>query len=161
MEELKYQIGTNKNPIFVHLKTYEGRKIVDIRKFFKSSSDENEFLPTKKGISINGIQLVELLKLFSTYQKEVGSFFNEIQLDDVDFTENFIEDKSGRSFEIEFSGGKTEIKLDDKIFNQRLNNISMPKLIMAFYLSLVNVLDDEEDIKLILDDFDKKIKGLK
>ena len=161
MEELKYQIGTNKNPIFVHLKTFEGRKLVDIRKFFKSVSDENEFLPTKKGISINGSQLGELLRLFSTHQEDIVSFFNEIQLNEVAFSENFIEDKTGRSFEIEFSGGNTEIKLDDKIFNQKLKNIPLSKLIMAFYLSLVNVLDEEEDIKLILDDLDKKLKGLK
>jgi uncharacterized protein (DUF3820 family) len=64
VEELKITIGTEKNPILVDFKTYEGRKIVDIRKFYLSSSSSKEYLPTKKGISLNMLQLNELLAKF-------------------------------------------------------------------------------------------------
>ena len=64
-EKCIYKIGSAKNPIFIELKMFNGVKIIDIRKYYLSSDNSNNYLPTRKGISLNGVQLYELLNLIN------------------------------------------------------------------------------------------------
>ena len=76
MEGLKLKIGTEKSPIVIDLKIFKGRKLIDIRKYFHDKTDEEIFLPTKKGISLNPIQFSQLVDALNQSKDEISSFYN-------------------------------------------------------------------------------------
>ncbi len=161
MEEIKIKIGSNKNPIFVDFKIYEGRKIIDVRKFFVSANSENEYLPTKKGIAFNINQFNEFVQVISRNRDKIQQFYEEVEFEDSMVLESLNSNNLGRGFEFEFSGSETKINIDQDFYNSKLLNISTSKMLLAFYLSLTNVIDDEGDINLILDTLDTKLKTMK
>lgn len=161
MEELKIKIGSVKNPIFVDFKTYEGRKIIDVRKFFVSSNSDQEYLPTKKGISFNISQFNEFVKIIAENQEKIQKFFEEVEFEGTDVLETFKSNKLGRSFEFEFSGAETKVNIDPDFYDSKLSKISASKILLAFYLSLTNVIEDDSDINLVLDSLDNNLKVLR
>jgi hypothetical protein len=161
VEELKIKIGSIKNPIFVDFKTYEGRKIIDVRKFFVSANSDQEYLPTKKGISFNVNQFNEFVQVISKNQDKIQKFFDDVEFEDSQVLETFNANKLGRAFEFEFSGAETIVNIDQDFYNSKLSKISTSKILLAFYLSLTNVIEDEGDINLVLDSLDSKLKVLR
>ncbi len=161
VEEIKIKIGSNKNPIFVDFKMYEGRKIIDVRKFFLSANSENDYLPTKKGISFNVNQFNEFVQVISRNRDKIQQFYDEVEFEDSKVLESFNSNKLGRGFEFEFSGSETKINIDQEFYNAKLSNISISKMFLAFYMSITSVIDDDGDINLILDTLDTKLKTMK
>ena len=55
--------------IFVSISDFKGRKYVDIRKYFVS--DNNKWIPTKKGIALGKEQFERLLKALNDNKDEI------------------------------------------------------------------------------------------
>ena len=78
MEELIFKIGTKKNPLLITLKEFKGRKFVDIRKFYQDKNEEEEkLLPTKKGITLNSLQLEQFIEVINTKSINISNFFQK------------------------------------------------------------------------------------
>ena len=157
MEELISNIGTEKNPTLIKIKEFKGRKIIDIRKYYFDKKEELQ--PTKKGISLNNSQFSNLTKHLSESETKIFEF-----LKDKSYFENYqIKEEStiGRDFNLIFENKKTTLILNTKLANQLgVERIDFfQKLILHFQTSLNEILDDENDIDLILDVFNRKLNS--
>lgn len=164
MEFLKQIIGTEKNPIVINFKEYNKRKIVDIRKFYQSSIDSKELLPTKKGIALNPIQLQQLLECLKSNSGEINNFFNTQE--SINFSneiEPVIDHTIGRKFEIKFENNKTRLVIDNsleqKISEEKIGFFS--SMILMFHQAMTEVVEDDDEIDLILDSLSNKLNKLK
>lgn len=64
------EIPKGKDKIIVALKEFKGKKYVDIRTHFES--DNGEWIPTKKGITLTPDSLDEMIDLLKTAKKKVS-----------------------------------------------------------------------------------------
>jgi hypothetical protein len=158
MEPIEYKIGSKRNPVIIALKEWNGRKLLDVRKFFMDKKDESNYLPTKKGISLSEIQLQQLIEVFNDKSGEISDFF-----------ESSVEEKSeiklkltstiGRKFRFDFSNKRTELILDKDLSNKIGNeNIEVvKKLLYSFQEVLFDVIEEDDEIELILDSLSHKM----
>ena len=152
MAELKYVFGTKRNPIVIHLGSYEGRPRVDIRKHYQSKNNPEELLPTRKGISLNHTQLEQLMNIINSKKEVVDDFFQGKVLDSTHQT--FLEEKIliGRSFNVEFNNGKTTVSIGSELLH--LKNRSSEELIThlleAFYRSALDAIEDPDDFDMLM-----------
>ena len=65
---------TAKEPIFISLSSYMNKKYLDIRKYYKDSS--NEFKPTKKGITMTLPQLKDFMKSIDENMTNIENWFD-------------------------------------------------------------------------------------
>lgn len=81
MEESKIiaRIGTGENgeeamkePIFISLSEFKGSKFINVRKYYQ---DNEEWKPTKKGITFNLKQLSQIMKAFNDNATDIESWF--------------------------------------------------------------------------------------
>lgn len=162
MADLKYKIGTEKNPILITVKEFKGRKLIDIRKFFIDKNNKTELIPTKKGISLNEIQLIELLNSLNQNKSDIKKKFENINENDLEI-ELKLKSTLGRKFHFNFENKKTEFHLDSDL-NKKIgtdHSKIIKKSFYAFYTSLIDVIEDEEEIDLILDTFSNKLNRMK
>lgn len=158
MEYIEYKIGSKRNPIIIALKEWNGRKLMDVRKFFIDKNDESKHLPTKKGISLNEFQLQQMIQVFNDNSIEISSFFESTSTESSDIKLK-ITSTLGRKFHFDFSNKNKELTLDkglsDKIGNE---NIAVVKLLLYnFQMALFDVLEEDEEIDLILDSLSQKM----
>ena len=163
MERIINQIGSKNSPVVIELKEFEGRKIFDIRKYFFDKKS-NELAPTRKGIALNSIQLQGLIETINDQSKEIKTFLFDDDNEFIDINTSLkFENLLGRSFKCEFENGKTSITLDQTIFGKIQVNeqIIVKKMILSFTTALLEVMDDQEEMDLILDRMDQKIRKIK
>jgi len=66
--------GSKNQPFVVSLSEFKGKRLLDIRKYFRSNG---ELVPTKKGVSINRIQFDTLSSLFLNEHDRINSWFSD------------------------------------------------------------------------------------
>lgn len=66
---------SKRNPICIELKNYEGRKLLDIRRYFYDRKS-CEYVPTRKGISLTRESFLEILGIIDHHRKEIKEWFN-------------------------------------------------------------------------------------
>lgn len=163
MEHIINQIGSKSSPVIVELKEYEGRKLFDIRKYFKDKKTD-ELLPTKKGISLNPFQLKQLIETINTKSKEINNFLFSENTEKIEITTEIrFESLIGRKFKYEFENGKSTLVLDKKRFEKlEINELEvMKKLLISINSAIYDVLDDQDQVELILDIIDHKLDKIK
>jgi hypothetical protein len=64
------KIGSPSSPILVMLREYEGRRFVDVRRYYVDKSTK-ETKPTKKGITLNARALAEIRDVFDKSEKAI------------------------------------------------------------------------------------------
>ena len=69
-------IGPKEYPIKIQIKTFKGRKYLDIRKWYLDRKT-NEILPTKKGISLSEYQFEDVISLLSKDKEKISNWFQE------------------------------------------------------------------------------------
>ena len=74
--EEEIYIGPKEYPIKIQIKTFKGRKYLDIRKWYLDRKT-NEVLPTKKGISLSEYQFEDVISLLSKDKKKISDWFQE------------------------------------------------------------------------------------
>jgi hypothetical protein len=63
-----------KEPIIIKLSSFRSAKFVDIRKYY---SENGEWKPTKKGITLNKSQMDSLFKIFNDNKNEIDLWLKE------------------------------------------------------------------------------------
>lgn len=63
-----------KEPIFIALSNFKNFKYLDIRKFYQK---EEDWLPTKKGITLSKDQIKELITIIENNKEEIDKWFDE------------------------------------------------------------------------------------
>jgi len=124
-------VGPKEYPIKIQVKTFKGRKYIDIRKWFLDRKS-NEILPTKKGISLSEYQFEDIFKILSQEKDKISKWFKEkITEDEIIETltqqaairrkiaEEAKEFKTGtkklsenRFFKVEYENGKTQLTIN-------------------------------------------------
>jgi len=163
VENIINQIGSKNSPLIIELKEFEGRRLFDIRKYFidKKTSD---LLPTRKGISLNSFQLKQFVETINTKSNEINDFFFNEDSDNIEITSEIkFENLIGRSFKYEYENGKTAIVLDKEYYNQITENQLeiLKNILLSVNSALFDVIDDKNEVELILDRIDHKIKKIK
>lgn len=162
MEELNFKIGTKKNPVLIALKEFKGRRLIDIRKFFQNK-DETELLPTKKGISLNQLQLGQFIDVLNSESDNISSFFQDNGLSKKIIDVNTTQGSIGRGFDMKYNNGNTTLNISEELKSKLGNdNVDFFKnFIDSVYLSAMEVIDDEDDIEMFLDVLNKNINKRK
>lgn len=157
MEELKFDIGTKRSPTVGRFSEFKGQKLFDLRKYFESKDNPDELIPTKKGISLNELQFRLLLEALNSKSKEIQLFFDNTNEVHVNLE---IIQSIGRDFEIIYENGESTLKMDESLSsklssdNTRLFTI----IIDSFYKSLIDVLEDSDEIEMIMDGLNRRLK---
>ncbi len=66
--------SVHKEPIFVSISEYKKVKYLDIRKYYE---DNDQWRPTKKGITVNSEQFSDLMNLLKDKENEIKEFLNK------------------------------------------------------------------------------------
>jgi hypothetical protein len=159
MEQLIFKIGTNRNPILIDFKEYNNQKLVDIRKYFIDSNDSNNFLPTKKGISLNVNQLSQIIEVINSNSSSISDFFHAHELKQINID---VKPTIGRGFQCKYENNKTTVIIDED-FKKRLPSDSLllfSKVIEAFNNAMSDVLEQEDEIELIMDVVNQRISRI-
>lgn len=156
MEELKFEIGTKRSPIILSFKEFKGQKLCDFRKFFENPDVKDDLIPTKKGITINEVQFNQLLGCVSDNADAIQHFFNGSSIKQVEIMNSTT---IGRSFNIEYENDKTIFKIDDRFREKlKIDQIELFSLIIdEFQKSLMDVIEDPNELTLIMDRFNSRI----
>jgi hypothetical protein len=163
MAELKVLFGSKRNPIIFNLKIYEGRPIVDIRKYFNSKEDLKELVPTKKGITLNQSQIGELEEIIKSNKEQINDFFegkipcfSKIQK---------LEEKAliGRSFNVNFNGGETVVSVNSDIAHLKSKSSEelLSILLESFYRSALETLDDNDEFESLMNKLNFFLKRIR
>jgi hypothetical protein len=63
-----------REPVKITLSSYKNAKYLDIRKFYEKNG---EWLPTPKGITINGEIFDKFIEILKEHQEEIRNWLNE------------------------------------------------------------------------------------
>jgi hypothetical protein len=163
MESIAYKVGSKKSPIVINLKEYKGVKLIDIRKFYQDKENKENLLPTRKGLSLTSYQLGEVIQILNQNKNDINSFFSNGTLFEstseiaIDFEQTI-----GRSFKLKFENDVTTVIFDES-FKALYDSSSLgflKNLLVQFYYSLTEVIEDQDDINIILDLLDKNLKKI-
>ena len=164
MEELIFKIGTKKNPLLISLKEYKGRKFVDIRKFYQDKNEKEEkLLPTRKGITLNSLQLEQFIEVINTESNNISNFFQQSNNSANKIEVEITDSSFGRGFYIEYKNGETTLTINQN-FKDKIggNNVDFfKKLLFCFSESINDIIEDQDDIDLLLDILNKNINKTK
>lgn len=163
METIAYKVGSKKSPIVINLKEYKGVKLIDIRKFYQDKENKENLLPTRKGLSMTSFQLGEVIQILNQNKNDINSFFSNGTLFEstseiaIDFEQTI-----GRSFELKFENDITTVIFDEsfKTLYDSSSLVFLKNLLVQFYISLTEVIEDQDDINIILDLLDKNLKKI-
>ena len=164
MEELIFKIGTKKNPLLISLKEYKGRKFVDIRKFYQDKNEKEEkLLPTRKGVTLNSLQLEQFIEVINTESNNISNFFQQSNNSANKIEVEITDSSFGRGFNIEYNNGETTLTINQN-FKDKIggNNVDFfKKLLFCFSESINDIIEDQDDIDLLLDILNKNINKTK
>ena len=157
MEQLTFSFGSDRNPIRIDLKEYKGRPLLDIRKYFKDSNNPEILIPTKKGISLNGMQLSQMIDVLNSNKESINQFFENRGGEVIELS---IQNTIGRIFEMIFENGKTSFVFDKTVaqrFNEDETNL-IAQMMNCYIQSLTDVIEDDDEVGLILDSLNARLK---
>jgi hypothetical protein len=63
-----------REPIIIKLSSYRNSKFIDIRKYYEA---DNDWKPTKKGVTLTGEQLNEFQKMLKDNENDINNWFKE------------------------------------------------------------------------------------
>lgn len=116
-EELVIEkVGSKKSPILITLKTYKGREIIDIRKYY--TNKEGQLKPTRKGISLTRKKIYPVLKVLAENIDQINDFFEQNRneelfdnkISNLDTSELIIKEiERHKFFKVNHLGGRDDI----------------------------------------------------
>ena len=173
-DEDKIFVGPKEYPIKIQIKTFKGKKYLDIRKWFLDKKT-NEILPTKKGISLNDYQFQDIINIISKEKEKISNWFKEkITEDEVvdslikqsEIRRNLAEEAKAFSaksekltenkfFKVDYKNGKTELILNEnhqlyKEINKKNSIENLKNIINLLFISFnqtIQLFDTDEKIK--------------
>ena len=162
MAELKFIVGTKRNPIILHLGEYEGRPRIDIRKHYPSKSDPNDLLPTRKGISLNHSQLEQIQHIINLKKGVIDDFFQGTQTNSICQTSLLEKPLIGRCFNVEFNNGTTIVSIGSELthLKNKSSEALLATLIEVFYRSALDAIEDSDDFDMLMNKLNFFLKRL-
>lgn len=156
------KIGSERSPIVIELKSFNGRKFIDIRKYYTDKNNNGELSPTKKGIAVNDKQLVQIFDAIGRHQKEIKSHFEvaEIDLDEINIETNIA--MLGRCFNVISENATTTVQLSNRL-NEKLGEQGIEILqsfILGAYRAALNTYEDDDDLEMFLDNLSHQINRI-
>ena len=79
-------LGPENYPLKLEIKTFKGKKYLDIRKWFLDRKS-NEIAPTKKGIMLSHYQFNDVIETIDKQKQTINSWFED-QIDEIDAIKN-------------------------------------------------------------------------
>lgn len=167
-------VGPKEYPIKIQIKTFKGKKYLDIRKWFLDRKT-NEILPTKKGISLNDYQFQDIINIISEEKEKISSWFKEQATED-EVVNSLIKQSEirrglaeeakafdakseklteNRFFKVDYKDGKTELILNEnhqlyKEINKKNSCEDLKNIINLLFISFnqtIQLFDTDEKIK--------------
>lgn len=162
MEQVEFRIGSPKSPIVMSLKEFKGKKLLDVRKYFRGSKDSDEIIPTRKGISLTGQQFSMVLDALNEHAEIIERFYSSSV--DLNLNQNLditVGSPLGRLFHFSFENDSTNVIIDKKIQEKFSEDHAalVVNLLLLFHKSLLDSLEDEEDVEMVLDSLSHRIGG--
>lgn len=167
-------VGPEEYPIKIQVKTFKGRKYLDIRKWYLDKK-LNEILPTKKGISLNEYQFEDITSIILKERDKISKWFKEkftekevidsliaqseirrkLSEEAKDFRAKSQKLTENRIFKIEYSEGKTQLILNEnhqlfKDINTKTTIEDFKRIIYLLFVSFnqtFQLFDIEDKIK--------------
>ena len=162
MEPIEFRIGSAKSPIVISLKEFGGKKLIDIRKYYKESKDTDEIIPTRKGISLTGQQLSLVLDGLNEHTETIVNFYSSSL--DLNLKRNLnisLGSPMGRLFDFSYENDTTNVTIDKKLTEKISEDHSalLVNLLLLFHKSLLDCLDEKQDVDMVLDSLSHRIGG--
>ena len=184
LEEIDKEIyiGPKEYPIKIQIKTFKGRKYLDVRKWYLDRKT-NEILPTKKGISLSEYQFEDVITLLSKDKDKISKWFKEkIQENEIieslqkhsEVRRKIAEEKrefktksqkltENKFFKIEYEKGKKNLIINEnhqlfKEINKEKSIDKMKKIFELLFISFdqtIQLFDTDETIK--VSDFEESL----
>jgi len=167
-------VGPKEYPIKIQVKTFKGRKYLDIRKWYLDKK-LNEVLPTKKGISLSEYQFEDIISIISKERDKISKWFKEkfteeevinslivqseirrkLSEDAKNFKARSEKLTENRIFKIEYEEGKTQLILNEnhqlfKDINSKTTTEDLKRIIHLLFVSFnqtFQLFDVEDKIK--------------
>jgi hypothetical protein len=157
MEELKFDIGTKRSPTIGRFSEFKGQKLFDLRKYFESKDDPDELIPTKKGISLNELQFRLLLEALNSKSREIEMFFES--KDELHINLEIIQ-SIGRDFDMAYENGESRLRMNESLASKLSpeSTLMFTIIIDSFYKSLIDVVEDSDEIEMIMDGLNRRLK---
>lgn len=172
--EEEIYIGPKEYPIKIQIKTFKGRKYLDIRKWYLDRKT-NEVLPTKKGISLSEYQFEDVISLLSKDKKKISDWFQE-KIDENKVVDSLVKQSEVRRkiaeevrefkttskklsenkfFKIEYEKGNKQLIINEnhqlyKDINKEKSVDKIKKIFELLFISFdqtIQLFDSEENIK--------------
>ena len=172
--EEEIYIGPKEYPIKIQIKTFKGRKYLDIRKWYLDRKT-NEVLPTKKGISLSEYQFEDVISLLSKDKKKISDWFQE-KIDENKVVDSLVKQSEVRRkiaeevrefkttskklsenkfFKIEYENGNKQLIINEnhqlyKDINKEKSADKIKKIFELLFISFdqtIKLFDSEENIK--------------
>jgi predicted phage tail protein len=167
-------IGPGEYPIKIQIKTFKGRKYLDIRKWYLDRKT-NEILPTKKGISLSEYQFEDVISLLSKDREKISNWFQE-KIDENEVVDSLVKQSEVRRkiaeevrefktkseklsenkfFKIEYEKGNKQLIINEnhqlyKDINKEKSPEKIKKIFELLFISFdqtIQLFDSEESIK--------------
>jgi hypothetical protein len=167
-------IGPKEYPIKIQIKTFKGRKYLDIRKWYLDRKT-NEILPTKKGISLSEYQFEDVISLLSKDRKKISNWFQE-KIDENEVVDSLVKQSEVRRkiaeevrefktkseklsenkfFKIEYEKGNKQLIINEnhqlyKEINKEKSVEKIKKIFELLFISFdqtIQLFDSEESVK--------------
>ena len=172
--EKEVYIGPKDYPIKIQIKTFKGRKYLDIRKWYLDRKI-NEILPTKKGISLSEYQFEDIITLLSKDKKKISEWFQD-RIDQNEIVETLIKHSETRRklaeekrdfktkskklsenkfFKVEYEKGKKNLIINEnhqlyKELNKEKSIENVKKILDLLFISFdqtIQLFDSDETVK--------------
>ena len=180
--EKEIYIGTKDYPIKIQIKTFKGRKYLDLRKWFLDRKT-NEVIPTKKGISLSEYQFEDIVTILSKEKENISKWFQEKSTEEEVVDSLMIQSElrrkiseevklfntktkklsENRFFKIEYENGKKHLIINEnhqlyKNINQEKSAEKIKKVFELLFISFdqtIQLFDVDEKIK--VSDFEETL----
>ena len=172
--EEEIYIGPKEYPIKIQIKTFKGRKYLDIRKWYLDRKT-NKVLPTKKGISLSEYQFEDVISLLSKDKKKISDWFQE-KINENKVVDSLVKQSEVRRkiaeevrefkttskklsenkfFKIEYENGNKQLIINEnhqlyKDINKEKSVDKIKKIFELLFISFdqtIQLFDSEENIK--------------
>ena len=180
--EKEIYIGTKDYPIKIQIKTFKGRKYLDLRKWFLDRKT-NEVIPTKKGINLSEYQFEDIVTILSKEKENISKWFQEKSTEEEVVDSLMIQSElrrkiseeaklfntktkklsENRFFKIEYENGKKHLIINEnhqlyKNINQEKSAEKIKKVFELLFISFdqtIQLFDVDEKIK--VSDFEETL----
>lgn len=154
-------LGSEKRPVIVRVKRYQGSEYLDIRKCFRGN--DGRIKPTTKGIMLNRVIAKKLFTLNPEVRSNLESWLDDSGVSESKTRVMFsTQALISRCLHVEWRPGESHVVLDEDVAQniQKRDSELVPLLLSAFCSALEAGVEDEAEREMVLDLLSSKLKRI-